>query len=80
MIEGVNECQSLVEELLREHGIGFRRDRMMQIAEAVENRLVRRIDRRLQIAGVGAAGMESARPSSIVAAERMRRFIGASIL
>ena len=51
-IERVNESQSLIEELLRKRRIGFRRHRMMQIAETVENRLVHRVDRCLQVSWV----------------------------
>ena len=55
MIKGVNQRETLVEEFLREYGVGFRSDWMMQAAETVENRLMRRVDRGLQITAVGAA-------------------------
>ena len=53
VIKRVNERQPLVEKSLRERGTGFRSDGMMKAAETVKDRLTRRINRGLQVAGRG---------------------------
>ena len=55
VIEGVNEGQSLVEKLLRERGVGPGGNGMMQVADAIEQRLVGRVNGYLQVICLGAS-------------------------
>src|SRR5208337_1159554 len=48
MNESVNQGKSLVEESLRQGGIILGSNRMMQIPKTVKQRLMRRVNRRLQ--------------------------------